>query len=41
MRVLISFHASREGPRDHEILHHAAVPELVLDEVGVVWARLL
>jgi hypothetical protein len=28
---LIEFHASGEGPRCHEILHHAAVLELVLD----------
>jgi hypothetical protein len=30
-----------EGPQDNEILHHDAIPELVLDEVCVVWASLL
>jgi hypothetical protein len=38
---LIDFHASVERPRGHEILHHAAVPELVLDRVGKVRANLL
>jgi hypothetical protein len=38
---LVDFHSSGEGPRGHEILHHAAVPELVLDGVGVVRADLL
>jgi hypothetical protein len=37
---LVGFHASGERSRSHEILHHAAVHELVLDEVGIVWARL-
>jgi hypothetical protein len=39
--VIIEFHALREGPQDHEILHHAAVPELVLDGVHMIWASLL
>jgi hypothetical protein len=38
---LVDFHASGEGPRGQEILHHAAVPELVLDRVGVARASLL
>jgi hypothetical protein len=38
---LIDFHALGEGPRSHEILHHATVPELVLDGVRVVRASLL
>jgi hypothetical protein len=38
---LVAFHTSGEGPQGHEILHHATVPELVLDGVGVVWASLL
>jgi hypothetical protein len=37
----IEFHASGEGPRGHEILHHAAVPKIVLDGVSVVWESLL
>jgi hypothetical protein len=39
--VLVGFQASGEGSRGHKILHHAAVPELALDGVGVVWTRLL
>jgi hypothetical protein len=27
---LVNFHASVEGPQDHEVLHHAVVLELVL-----------
>jgi hypothetical protein len=38
---LVNFHDSGEGPRGHEILHHVAVCELVLDGVGVVRASLL
>jgi hypothetical protein len=30
-----------EGPQNHEILHHAVVPKLVLDGAHVVWASLL
>jgi hypothetical protein len=30
-----------EGPQDHKILHHATVPQLLLDGVCVVWASLL
>jgi hypothetical protein len=41
IRDLVNFHVSGEGSRGHEILHHVVVPELVLDEVGVVWASLL
>jgi hypothetical protein len=37
---LIDFHASGQGPSGHETLHHAAVPELVLDGVGRVRASL-
>jgi hypothetical protein len=37
---LIEFHASGGGPQDHEIFYHAAVFELVLDVVHVVWASL-
>jgi hypothetical protein len=37
---LIDFHALGEGPRGHKTFDHAKVPELVLDEVGVVWASL-
>jgi hypothetical protein len=37
---LVNFHTSGEGPRGHETHHHAAVSELVLDGVGVVWACL-
>jgi hypothetical protein len=39
--VIVGFHASCEGSRGHEILHHAIGPELLLDGVGMVWARLL
>jgi hypothetical protein len=38
---LVNLHASGEGPRGHEILHHAAVLELVLDGEGVVQESLL
>jgi hypothetical protein len=38
--VLIGFPASGEGSRGHEILHHVIVPEVVLDGVGVIRARL-
>jgi hypothetical protein len=38
---LMDFHASGEGSRGHEILHRAAVLELVLDGVGVVQTSLL
>jgi hypothetical protein len=38
---LVNFHASGEGPRGHETLHHAAVSEPVLDRVGMVRASLL
>jgi hypothetical protein len=38
---IVNFHASGEGPQGHEILHHAAIPELVVDGVGVVQASLL
>jgi hypothetical protein len=38
---LVNFHALGEGPQGHEILHHAAVPELVLDRVSVVRDGLL
>jgi hypothetical protein len=37
---LIDDHSSGEGPRGHEILHHTAIPEIVLDGVGVVWVSL-
>jgi hypothetical protein len=40
VRDLVDFHASGEGHRGHETLHHASVPELVLDGVGVVRASL-
>jgi hypothetical protein len=40
VRDLVDFHASGEGTRGHETLHHVAVPELVLDEVGMVRASL-
>jgi hypothetical protein len=35
---LVHFHASGEGSRGHDILHHAIVLEPMLDGVGVVWA---
>jgi hypothetical protein len=38
---LVRFHASGEGPRGYEILHHATILELVLDGVGMVQASLL
>jgi hypothetical protein len=38
---LIEFHASGDGCRDHEIIHHVVVPDLVLDGVCMVWASLL
>jgi hypothetical protein len=41
VRYPIEFDASGEGPRGHEILHHAAVPKIVLDGVSVVWESLL
>jgi hypothetical protein len=31
IRDLIDFHALGEGSRDHEVLHHVAIPELMLD----------
>jgi hypothetical protein len=34
VRDFLEFHALAEGPRDHEILYHVVVPELV-------WASLL
>jgi hypothetical protein len=37
----IKFHASGEGSRGHEILHHVVVHELVLDGVSMVRARLV
>jgi hypothetical protein len=40
-RVFIEFHTSSEGPRDHEILHHITVFEIVFNEVRVVWVGLL
>jgi hypothetical protein len=36
--VLLEFHVPGEGTRDHEVIHHATVPELVLDRVHVVRA---
>jgi hypothetical protein len=39
--ALVDFQASGEGPRSHEILHQATVPELVLDRVGMVRTSLL
>jgi hypothetical protein len=39
--VFIEFHTTGEGPRDHEILHHVAILELVFDGVRVVWASKL
>jgi hypothetical protein len=30
-----------QGPHIHEALHQVAVSELVLDSVGVIWARFL
>jgi hypothetical protein len=41
IRVFIEFHTPNEGPRDHKILHHVVVLELVLNGVCVVWAGLL
>jgi hypothetical protein len=38
---LIDFYASSERPRGYEILHHAIVPELVLDGAGMARASLL
>jgi hypothetical protein len=39
--VSLSSGASGEGPRGHEILYHAAVPELVLDGIGMVRTSIL
>jgi hypothetical protein len=39
--VLVEFHALSDGSRGHELFHHVAVPEFVLDGVGMVWASLL
>jgi hypothetical protein len=39
--VSLSSGASGEGPRGHEILYHATVPELVLDGIGMVRTSIL
>jgi hypothetical protein len=35
--VLLGFHVLGEGPQDHEVLHHATLPELVPGTCG--WRR--
>jgi hypothetical protein len=35
---IVDFHALVEGTRGHETLHHATIPELMLDGVGMVRA---
>jgi hypothetical protein len=40
VRDLIDFHATDEGSRGHEILHHAVVLEFVLGGIGVVQTHL-
>jgi hypothetical protein len=40
-RVFLEFPTMGEGLRDHEVLHHVIVFELVLDVVHVVWVGLL
>jgi hypothetical protein len=37
---LVDFHASGEGPRGHETLHHPTIPKLMLDVLGMVRASL-
>jgi hypothetical protein len=37
-RDFVEFHTLGEEPRDHKILYHVTVLELVLDRVCVVWA---